>query len=79
VQFLLISIVIEQAGLARQDKRVAIGRFDSGKSLAIPMLLAINMLQIGGLGKNLAKPVKNVLWLKELHAVESGALLLKSR
>jgi hypothetical protein len=46
MQILLISTVIEQAGLARQDIRVATAEFDSGKSHAMPTPFIINALEI---------------------------------
>jgi hypothetical protein len=52
VQILLISTVIEQAGLARQDIRVTRGRFDSRKPVAISRSFIINKLTIKGAGKN---------------------------
>jgi hypothetical protein len=51
MQILLSSTVIEQAGLARQDKRVATVEFDRGKSLAMPTPFIINALRIGKVAK----------------------------
>jgi hypothetical protein len=51
VRILLISTVIEQAGLARQDIRVATVEFDSGKFHAMPTPFIINALEIEKVAK----------------------------